>query len=271
MYSLLSPNVQSLLDELDRKDAKNSIIRIPYKLLAETEIKPGLDLNGKVAEDLKDVSYLKEIQNSQKKFWEKNSVIFKKSDNELFGMMKDLFTDVSMFEMESIGLDMCQKFFNGTKGNYMDKRLIKHVFGSDEFQEYHKKITNSIKAVIYEGTADLKFLNNKPLYIPRMSFDGFINNAMGLGITIHQVYATKIELINYFCDLKRKYWTGTFRYTLYDHFGLDWNDILLHGEDYKPSPNTGNHFKAWYLLQRYRKAKPFIVELKKDIYSDGKF
>lgn len=27
--------------------------------------------------------------------------------------------------------------------------------------------------------------------------------------------------------------------------------------------DTGDNFKAWYILQRYKKAKPFIVELKK--------
>lgn len=35
-----------------------------------------------------------------------------------------------------------------------------------------------------------------------MSFDGFKNNIMGLGITIHQVYATKIELITFVTWIK---------------------------------------------------------------------
>lgn len=261
---------QKPLEENDKILSK-TIIKIPYKILAETEYKPKLGLDGKIAEDMKDLSYLKEIQSSQKSYWETHSGIFKKSDQQLYDMMTDLFTDVSAFELESIGLEMCKKFLNGDKGNYTDKRLTGKVFGSKEFSKYHNHIKQSIDSVIYKGTADLKFLNKKSLYIPRMSFDGFWNNALGLGITIHQVYATKLELINYFCDVNKRYWTGTFRYTLYDHFGLDWNDILLHGEDKKPSLNTGNHFKAWYILQRYRKAKPFIVELKKDIYCSGKF
>lgn len=250
---------------------QSNFIRIPYKLLAETETKPGLGLDGRIAEDMKDVSYLKEIKDNQKKYWEKHKNIFNKKDIELFEMMKDLFTDVSMFDLEKIGLDMCEKFHNGAKGNYTDKKLNRNVFGSNEFGEYHKKNLESIRNVIFKNTADFKFLKDKTLFIPRMSFDGLKNNAMGLGITIHQVYATKIELIDYFCDLDKKYWQGIFRYTLFDHFGLDWNDVLLHGEDSMPSPNTGNHFKAWYLLQRYRKAKPFIVELKHEMYVNGKF
>ena len=254
----------------DAETLKNGIIRIPYKLIAETETKPGLGLDGKIAEDLKDISYLNEIKEKQKKYWQSHNEVFEKSDKELFDMMKDLIEYTSKFDLESVGLDMCEKFYKGTKGNYTDKRLIRNVFGSDEFKKYHKTILESIGNLISKDTADFKFLKDKTLFIPRMSFDSLWNKIMGLGITIHQVYATKIELINYFCDLDRKYWQGTFRYTLYDHFGLDWNDILVHGEDIIP-PGAGDAFKAWYLLQRYRKAKPFIVELKNDVYANGKF
>ncbi|KMQ72347.1 hypothetical protein [Chryseobacterium koreense] len=112
----------------EREKQKNRIIRISHKLIAETETKPGLGLDGKIAEDLKDISYLKEIKDYQKKYWEGHKNIFEKQDNELFEMMKDLFTDVSMFDLENVGLDMCKKFYEGTKGNYTDKRLIKNVF-----------------------------------------------------------------------------------------------------------------------------------------------
>lgn len=237
-----------------------AIIRIPYKLLAETETKPGLGLDGKIAEDMKDISYLREIKDKEKEYWKKHDDVFEKKDTELFDMMEDLFTDTSMFDLEKIGLDMCNKFNKGVRGNYSDKKLMGHVFDSEEFRKYHDRIKRTIDAVIYGETADLKFLDDKKsLYIPRMSFGGLWHNAVGLGITIHQVYATKIELINYFCNVNKKYWTGTFRYTLYDHFGLDWNDIVLHGEDVKPWLDTGDNFKAWYILQRYRNSKPFIV------------
>lgn len=258
------------LEVNDLEGNPNALIRIPYKLLAETETKPGLGSDGKIAEDLKDVSFLKEIQEKQKKYWNKHNIIFNKTDDELFALVKLLFTYTSLTGLYKEAMEMLNVFYKGFGKTYKNPRLAGAAFGHDEFRKYHDKILKSIKAVIHEETADLKFMNDKSLYIPRLSFNNFFDNLNGIGITIHQVYATKIELINYFCDTDKRYWTGTFRYTLYDHFGLDWVDILKHGEDNIP-PQGGDGFKAWYLLQRYRKTKPFIVELKKDIFCNGKF
>ena len=67
---------------------------------------------------------------------------------------------------------------------------------------------------------------------------------------------------------------GTLVYTMTDDFGLDWNDIVLHGEDHIPPTlgyyNTGDRFKAWYILQHYRTAKPFFVEVRLEYkFDDG--
>jgi hypothetical protein len=32
--------------------------------------------------------------------------------------------------------------------------------------------------------------------------------------------------------------------------------------DRLPFPGTGNGFKAWYILQHYRQAKPFVTEIR---------
>jgi hypothetical protein len=49
-------------------------------------------------------------------------------------------------------------------------------------------------------------------------------------------------------------------HTFYDHFGLDWVDVVKLGNQQLPM-NAGDNFKAWYILQHYRKAKPFITEI----------
>ncbi len=41
-----------------------------------------------------------------------------------------------------------------------------------------------------------------------------------------------------------KAWIATLVYTLYDHFGLDWDDIIKHGSDRIPQYHTGDFFKA---------------------------
>ncbi len=56
-----------------------------------------------------------------------------------------------------------------------------------------------------------------------------------------------------------------------NHFGLDWEDIEKHGNDRIPQHRTGDFFKAWYILQHYRNAKPFITEMTRSIYIGGNF
>ena len=45
-------------------------------------------------------------------------------------------------------------------------------------------------------------------------------------------------------------------------FAEYWADIEKHGGDRLPFPGTGNGFKAWYILQHYRQAKPFVTEIR---------
>jgi len=94
-------------------------------------------------------------------------------------------------------------------------------------------------------------------------------DAGGLGITVNQVWSAKAELADYVLDSATRTWMGNLVYTLYDHFGLDWPDIVKHGERHTPQYYTGDFFKAWYILQHYRSAKPFITEMKKKIFIYG--
>ena len=67
--------------------------------------------------------------------------------------------------------------------------------------------------------------------------------------------------LEFFAPLWHAHLGCNVHYTLYDHFGLDWADIRKHGDDHIPLPSTGNGFKAWYILQHYRSAKPFITKI----------
>ncbi|WP_423775259.1 DUF3289 family protein [Chryseobacterium taklimakanense] len=57
--------------------------------------------------------------------------------------------------------------------------------------------------------------------------------------------------------------------TFYDHFGLDRDDIVKHRKDRIPQYHTGDFFKAWYILQHYRNAKPFITEITRKVFIAG--
>ena len=82
--------------------------------------------------------------------------------------------------------------------------------------------------------------------------DNMIARASGMVILIHQVWAATVEVDNvqYF---GHRGFEADFRFSLYDDFGLDRNDLRLHNSD---------GFIAWYILQHYHTShKPFITKI----------
>lgn len=76
----------------------------------------------------------------------------------------------------------------------------------------------------------------------------------GLGITIHDTYATKIYLD--YIDIKDNGFEASLSFKIQDHFGLDVADV--NGKWFEYSP----WFCSWFILQRYEayNYKPFINE-----------
>lgn len=76
----------------------------------------------------------------------------------------------------------------------------------------------------------------------------------GLGITIHDTYATKIYLD--YIDIKDNSFEASLSFKIQDHFGLDIADV--NGKWFEYS----QWFCSWFILQRYKvyDYKPFINE-----------
>ncbi|ECC7020882.1 TPA: DUF3289 family protein, partial [Salmonella enterica subsp. arizonae] len=76
----------------------------------------------------------------------------------------------------------------------------------------------------------------------------------GLGITIHDTYATKIYLD--YIDIKDNSFEASLNFRIQDHFGLDVADV--NGKWFEYS----QWFCSWFILQRYKvyDYKPFINE-----------
>lgn len=74
-------------------------------------------------------------------------------------------------------------------------------------------------------------------------FDALILDKInGMGITIHDVHATKIEILR--LDVNDYGWEASVRFTAQDHFGLDISDIR------NTKFNQFQFFKIWFVLQR---------------------
>ncbi|GLR10538.1 hypothetical protein GCM10007905_32580 [Mixta theicola] len=93
----------------------------------------------------------------------------------------------------------------------------------------------------------------KETYLPR--FDKFTDRFNGLGITVHDTWATHISLESLL--IKKDSFTAVIKYHIQDHFGLDAEDI------------TNNFyrrfriFRIWFYLQHINNHafKPFISDI----------
>lgn len=94
-------------------------------------------------------------------------------------------------------------------------------------------------------------------------FDRFQDNFNGMGITIHDTWATDISIKSLKIDSDR--YRAVVHYKVQDHFGLDNGDIS------KLKFSQFRFFRIWFLLQRYNQFgfKPFMTNMKATVEITG--
>lgn len=95
-------------------------------------------------------------------------------------------------------------------------------------------------------------------------FDSLIMDKInGMGITIHDVHATRIDLQR--LEVSGNRWRAQVKFMGQDHFGLDTNDIR------KTKFNQFQFFKIWFVLQRYNRFgfRPFLTNLEAVVNLEG--
>lgn len=85
----------------------------------------------------------------------------------------------------------------------------------------------------------------------------------GLGITVHDVYAVKINLLSLVID--KDGWTAKLQYQVQDHFGLDYEDII------KKEFHQFKFFRLWFVLQHYEQFgyKPCFTNIEATVDISG--
>ena len=94
-------------------------------------------------------------------------------------------------------------------------------------------------------------------------FDRFQDNINGMGITVHDTWATHITIQSLHIENNR--YRAQIHYKVQDHFGLDARDIL------KGKFNIFRFFRIWFVLQRYYRFgfKPFITHMEATVEISG--
>ncbi|EKT3967188.1 DUF3289 family protein [Flavobacterium psychrophilum] len=239
----------------------NRIIKVNSKLVGKAKRDPGYNFDKTPAEDM---TYGNSpiISSSIKK-----DKIFTYDNAILESYLDQLMESLSVGDMETVALEMSSRFKKGTGGVYKSNILNKEIENNSATLEFHNNFLKKFKNELKLANYDPKMINLTSMDL--LNFSSFWDKVSGLGITIHQVWSVKAVIENYSYYESTGKWDCDLVYTFYDHYGLDWDDIIKHGGDRKPQYHTGDCFKAWYILQHYRDAKPFITEMTKKVKISG--
>ena len=125
--------------------------------------------------------------------------------------------------------------------------LKKYIIWEDK--KYPKNYKDELRKNILEGK------------LPK--FDRFQDNFNGMGITVHDTWATHITMKSLHVDNDR--FQAVVHYKVQDHFGLDNDDIL------KTKFSQFHFFRIWFVLQRYNQFgfKPFLTNMETTVEITG--
>lgn len=94
-------------------------------------------------------------------------------------------------------------------------------------------------------------------------FDRFQDSLNGMGVAIHDTWATQIIIKS--MNINNSRFTAVVNYKIQDHFGLDDNDI------WNAKFNQFRFFRIWFLLQRHCQFafRPFITNMQTTVEING--
>ncbi len=172
-------------------------------------------------------------------------------------------------DMVDIAQDMINYFLSGNGGTYSNDILTKEARHHSDSNRYISETTNIINDWIKNHNGDIKDLSydienrDNTIMVKNMkdrvdppTYDDIWG---GLGICVDGTYGNQIYITSYkFDGVNYEY---TVKYTIYDIFGLD-NDDISH-PDRLMQFGLMQGFRAWYIIQHWDaynfKYKPYIT------------
>lgn len=176
-------------------------------------------------------------------------------------------------KLMKVANEMIDRFISGSGDDYENPILTKTVLEHPNTQKFIKETMGIIQEHLNLDGGDLVALKSDEVFKNEMrKIDGPNFNTGpdlfgGLTICLNGTWGYTVDIADYQFDGKN--YSGTLRYTLYDHFGLDEFDISQdnwYKGAYPP-------FAAWYVLQHYEgcegKYKPFVTYMNFEVPFSG--
>jgi uncharacterized protein (TIGR03034 family) len=186
-------------------------------------------------------------------------------------------TFFSTGELQDVILNMIDHFMDGSGASYSNSTLTQKAFEHNSTQTYISAVESKLSTLLNTYDGDISALEyfasdresnplvqalygtNEPVY---NTASDIIN---GLTICVDGLWGNKIEVTSF--NLSENTYTYTLHYTLYDHFGLDQNDVEKYG--------LLAGFRSWYVLQHYNEYngvyRPFLTMIEFDVTVSGTY
>jgi hypothetical protein len=240
-------------------------LRLPFAL-ARSEKRPGLTAVGATAPDMEHGDFtLNRIVAIRNWGWDLKETESRAIDpTQLFVDLRDLMDDYSTGSLEPVALRMVDRFQANTGGEFSDPALAQAIRAHASTGRFEANIRTELKRLLSMNAGDpTRILPRDMQLAGQPHFDEVADNFNGLGITVHDTWAYDVDLTRYVRNGSS--YEGSFRVTLYDHYGLDQQDMepvpsIIPGVFQKPWVRQEG-FRAWFLLQHLPALnfRPFIT------------
>jgi uncharacterized protein (TIGR03034 family) len=149
---------------------------------------------------------------------------------------------------------------SNTGGTYSDPALNNWAKGHGKFMEFERELQRKLHAALKKYSGNARKLNPNTVgnMQSKIKFNTWKDTFGGMTIATNDIWAWEVNLTDY--ELSGVDYKGTYKISLYDHFGLDRPDVddkNLHGFLFGKLAG----FRAWFILQHLKRFayKPFIT------------
>lgn len=223
-----------------------SSVRKPGKVLYGVETAEDMKYGDITPEELlrKDTSFAK---------------ILETDDRKLFANMRDLASLFSLLSGRENSLAIVRNFEANTGKMYSsaymnecmkkDETFKKFVFNKYGVLENLCKELRSTNGNINQ----INFLHEGEIRSTSVKFNSYAHYLNGMKISVDGTMAFRVYVDN-FELMSQNTFSCELRIHVYDHYGLDWNDV-------KKFKSVHDGFSSWYVLQHVRGYKPFLTRM----------
>ncbi len=179
--------------------------------------------------------------------------------------------------MRTVANGMFDHFFSGTGTDYRNSTLTNTAVAHSSTQTFinstKQHIVNYLRANSGNpfGALANTSLKNSLNGVARPVYNTSSDKTNGLTICVNDTWGNYIEIKNY--TFNGTSFSGTLRYTIYDHFGLNDTDVTGAYGGLSWIFGYTAQFSAWFVLQHYtecnRQYKPFITYIETEVSFSG--